>query len=282
MWENFIDWTANYAWPTLLIIVVAYLLSYFGGLLIAPLIRRTVGRIHSDATEEDVKKRQDTLISLLHTLVKVVVWMVAIFTILRQFSIDLAPLLAGASVLGVALGFGAQSLIKDFLSGMFIIMENQYRVGDVVDLEGSAGTVEQITVRTTIVRDVDGNVHFIPNGNIMTVINKTMGFSKINLTISVKPDTDVEKLAKVIDSVGEDLAKDEKWKSKVISAPKFLNIGNFTDTALEVKITGKTPPSKQWGVTGELRKRLLVAFKKHKIELAQMPGSLTMPQAGKK
>ena len=282
MWENLIDWIQNYGWPTLLIIVVAYLLSYFGGLLISPLIRRTVGRIHSDATEEDVKKRQDTLISLLHTLVKVVVWMVAIFTILRQFNIDLAPLLAGASVLGVALGFGAQSLIKDFLSGMFIIMENQYRVGDVVDLEGSAGTVEQITVRTTIVRDVDGNVHFIPNGTIMTVINKTMGFSKINLKISVKPDTDVERLAKVIDAVGEELAKDEKWKSKIISAPKFLNIGDFTDLALEVLITGKTPPSKQWGVTGELGKRLLVAFNKHKIELAQMPGSLTVPSAGKK
>ena len=278
MWNNILIWIGDRWWKIALIMIVSYGVGHLTGWLLTPLIRRTVGRLHTDASHDDVKKRQDTLISLLHTLTKVVIWTVAIFNILQLFGLDLAPLLAATGVLGVALGFGAQSIIKDFLSGLFIILENQYRVGDVVDLEGSAGTVEQITVRSTIVRDVDGSVHYIPNGNIMRVINKTMGFSNINLTIAVDPQTNVDRLAEIINNIGEQLATEEKWKTNIIEAPHFLTIGNFTDIALEIKITGKTLPSKQWGVTGELRKRLLGALKKHKIELAQIPGSSPIVQ----
>lgn len=271
--DTLFEWLRLHWLTIFLIVVISFLVARFGDMVIAMIVRRFVGRLHNDLTEDDVKKRQDTLISLLQTLLKVVVWTVAIFTLLRIFGIDLAPLLAGASVLGVALGFGAQSVIKDFLSGLFIILENQYRVGDVVDLEGSAGTVEHITVRSTVVRDADGNVHYIPNGNIMRVINKTMGFSAINLTIAVKPSTNIDQLAETINHVGEAMLEDEAWKDKLLEAPHFLTIGNFSDVALEVKITGKTQPSKQWGVTGELRRRLLTALKKHKIELAQLPSS---------
>lgn len=274
MWNTFIDWIQVNGLPVIIIIIVAYLVARFGELFIELLIRKFVGRLHTDISQEDVKKRQDTLISLSRTFFKVLVWLVAIFTVLRRFGIDLTPLLAGAGVLGVALGFGAQSLIRDFLSGLFIILENQYRVGDVVDLEGSAGTVEQITIRSTVIRDADGSVHYIPNGNIMRVINKTMGFSNINLAIAVHPSTNVDHLAELINEVGGKLAKEEKWKDKVIEAPHFLNISNFSDVALEVKIVGKTQPSKQWGIMGEMRKRLLVAFKKHHVELAQMPGTI--------
>lgn len=271
--DMFWSWLSTH-WLTILsIVVVSFLVGRFGDMVISLFIRRFVGRLHTDLTDDDATKRQDTLISLLQTLLKVVVWTVALFMLLRIFGIDLAPLLAGASVLGVALGFGAQSVIKDFLSGLFIILENQYRVGDVVDLEGSAGTVEHITVRSTVIRDADGNVHYIPNGNIMRVINKTMGFSTINLTIAVKPSTNIDRLAEIINNIGETMLEDPAWKDKLLEAPRFLSIGNFSDTALEVKITGKTQPSKQWGVTGELRRRLLSALKKHKIELAQLPAS---------
>lgn len=269
-----IDWLHKSWLPIVMTLAVAFVVAKFSGLLLIPLIRRVVGRMHTDLTHEDVVKRQDTLISLLHILVKVTAWTIALFTILRICGIDLTPFIAGAGVLGVALGFGAQSLIKDFLSGLFIILENQYRVGDIVDLEGSAGTVELITLRSTVVRDADGNVHYIPNGNIMRVINKTMGFSTINLTIAVQPNSNIDRLAELINAMGEQLAQDKAWKDKILEAPHFLSIGNFSDTALEIKITGKTQPSRQWGVTGELRKRLLGALKKHRFELAQLPGSL--------
>jgi small conductance mechanosensitive channel len=196
--------------------------------------------------------------------------------------INLAPLLAGASVLGVALGFGAQSIIKDLLSGLFIIIENQYRVGDVVDIEGAVGSVEQITIRSTVIRDGDGNVHYLPNGTVSHVINKTMGYSKVNFAIAVTADTNIDSLSEIINEVGEKLAGEKAWKDKVLEPPHFLNIGNFTDTVLEARIIGKTKPSQQWAVTGELRRRLLTAFTKHDIRFAQMPGVPTLGASKKK
>ncbi|MGH7196829.1 MAG: mechanosensitive ion channel family protein [Candidatus Saccharimonadales bacterium] len=267
-------WLNENWFPILLIIIAALLVRRFGDIVVASLIRRAVRhRVHGDYTDEDVKKRQNTLISMSSTVLRIMVWLVAGFTILRRFGIDLTPLLAGASVLGVAIGFGAQSLIKDFFSGLFIILENQYRVGDVVELDGANGTVEQITVRSTIVRDNDGSVHYIPNGTIMHAINKTMGYAKVNLAIAVTAKTDIDKLAKVINEIGQKMADEEKWKKKIIDPPHFLSIGTFTDTALEVKIIGKVQPAAQWSVPGELRKRLLAAVKKHDIELANMPAT---------
>jgi small conductance mechanosensitive channel len=263
------NWINANGIPIVIIFVGAFLVNRFGAITIAAIIRRTVGRLQNDISEGDIHKRQTTLISISKTFLHVLVWLVVGFSILRRFGIDLTPLLAGASVLGVAIGFGAQSLIKDFLSGLFIVLENQYRVGDVVELgENSSGTVEQITVRSTTLRDQDGNVHYVPNGSITRTINKTMGFSKINLLISVAPGTNVDNLSSIINEIGEKMKHEDKWKDKILEAPHFLNIGSFTKTALEIKIIGKTQPSEQWGVTGELRKRLLAAFKKHHIDSA--------------
>lgn len=282
MINMFSKWIDANGVPILLILLISYGAIRFGTIAISVIIRRAVGKLHNDISEKDIEKRQTTLISIFNTLLRVLIWLVAAFSILKRFGIDLTPVLAGASVLGVAIGFGAQSIIKDFLAGLFIILENQYRVGDVVDLDGSAGTVEHITIRSTIVRDQDGNVHYIPNGGIGRAINKTMGFSKINLTIGVATDTNVDTVAAVINEVGEKLAHDEKWRAKIIEPPHFLNIGSFTDTSLEIKIIGKTQPSEQWATTGELRKRLLAAFKKHKIISTVPPPAPASSSGGKR
>lgn len=287
MWEPITLWFqgsfAAILTQSVVVLLVAYLAAKFSPVPLAAFIKRTLKyRAHGDTSAEDIKKRQETLISLLSTLLRFVVWSVALFTILGYFGINLAPALAGASVLGVALAFGAQSLIKDFLSGMFIILENQYRVGDTVELDGAIGTVEHISIRTTVVRDNDGSVHYIPNGNVMHSINKTMGFSKINLAISVGPGTDIDKVADIINSVGSQLTTEEKWAKKILDPPHFLSIGAFSNTALELKITGKTNPSAQWSVAGELRKRLLSEFKQNKIELAPLPAATTTVSAKKK
>ena len=268
----------------LAILVFGWLGRHFGGMVIDRVIRRIVRSSYfNDMSDDDVRKRQDTLIGLFTAIWRTVVVVVISFLVFQRLfpQIDLTPVLASAGILGVALGFGAQSVIKDFLSGVFIILENQYRVGDVVDIEGAAGTVERISIRSTMLRDADGNVHYLPNGSVIHVINKTMGYSRVNFTLAVDPTTNIDELSDLINTVGEKLAKDEKWQDKVLEPPHFLSIGNFTDSALEVKITGKTQPSAQWSVTGELRKRLLASFKKHGIELATLPTGI-MPAPSKK
>lgn len=270
-----LNYISTHFWPVIGILAVAWLGRHFGGMVIRRIITQAVHRSRdADMSEEDVTKRKETLIGLLTAIWKWLVIVVAVIMLLGELfpSINLAPMFASAGIVGIALGFGAQSLIKDFLSGIFIISENQYRVGDVVDLEGAAGTVEHVGVRTTILRDVDGNVHYMPNGEIMHVINKTMGYSKVNFKLSVNPDTDIDILAEVINKVGIKMSEDEAWKEKLLEPPYFLNIGAFSDTSMEVTIVGKTVASAQWGVTGELRRRLLRAFQKHHIELAQLPG----------
>jgi small conductance mechanosensitive channel len=263
---NLTNWFQHNPLLAFVIIVgVSYLLTRFGTILLEVIIRRTVGRIGTDLSEKDVHKRQKTLIGMLGAIFRLFVWLTTGFTILGLLGINLGPLLAGASVLGVALGFGSQSIIKDMLSGLFIILENQYRVGDVVDINDAAGSVEQITIRSTIIRGLDGNVHYIPNGTITHVINQTMGYSGINFTLTVPADTNVDELADIINTVGKKLAKEEGWKAKILEAPKFLNVSDFTETTLDARIIGKTQPAQQWSVTGELRKRLLIELKRHNI-----------------
>lgn len=282
--EPVIVWIQDHWLPLLAIVGLGWLGRHFGGLVIDRLVRRVVRSTKiNELSKVDVSKRQDTLVGLVTAVWKVIVVVIVSLLIFREIfpSVDLTPLFASAGIIGIALGFGAQSIIKDFLTGVFIILENQYRVGDVVDIEGASGTVEKVTIRSTILRDADGNVHYLPNGNVSHVINKTMGFSKVNFTLAVDPDSDIDKLVEVIDTVGEQMFQDEAWKEKILEAPHFLNLGSFSDTALEVTIVGKTQPSAQWGVSGELRRRLLRAFHSHHIELAQLPVSGTWPNQKK-
>ncbi|HAC55920.1 TPA: hypothetical protein DCF80_00320 [Candidatus Saccharibacteria bacterium] len=267
-------WLSDPGVTIVAIIGFSWLGYHFGGVLINQIVRRVIRSTHyNPLSPEDVTKRRDTLSSLINVIWKVILIVVASFLIFEQLfpTVDLTPILASAGLLGVAIGFGAQSLIKDFLSGIFIIVENQYRVGDIVDIEGASGTVERVTIRSTVIRDANGNVHFMPNGQVMHVINKTMGYSRVNFSLTVDPETDIDLLARIIDEVGEKLAGEKDWKPKILEAPHFVNIGAFSDVALEVTISGKTNPSQQWSVTGEMRRRLIKAFAKHKIELAHTP-----------
>lgn len=269
------QWISDYGFSILGIIIVAFIAGYIGEQIIKAVIRRAVhGRHFMRANQPliDVKKRQDTVIG-----VSIVVWKlivifsasIAIFTTVFP-EVNLLPLLASAGVLGAVIGFGAQSIIKDFISGAFIIIENQFRVGDDVEIDGAIGKVEHITLRSTVVRDDAGNVHYISNGNVFHVINKTMGYSKVYFTLSVAPETDIDELKTVIDKVGQALAKDEKWHKKIIEAPTLFNLGAFSDQALEVRISGKTQPGDQFAVTTDFKKRLLSEIKKRPdIKLSQ-------------
>ncbi|MDO4774076.1 MAG: mechanosensitive ion channel family protein [Candidatus Saccharibacteria bacterium] len=259
-------------WSALIGAVAAY---YIGRMVLGWAIRGVIKSTakHRDWHKKDIEKRQETLVQLVRSFWKIVIIAYAVAVIANKvFLIDLSPLFASAGIIGVALGFGAQSLVKDFLSGIFIIAENQYRVGDVVDIMGAAGKVERVGTRSTVIRDSDGNVHYIPNGTIQHVVNKTMGFSVSRFVLQLDPATDIAVATDIINQTGQALASEEKWRRKIIEAPKFASVSDITGRAVEIIVSGKTMPSDQWAVTSEMRRRLLEAFETHDIALATLPG----------
>ena len=260
------DWLGSSGIKIFAIIFVTATLSRFLRLIIRRIVASALKR-DQFATEQDEKKREDTLVGIIAGVMRIVLWIIAIMIVLSELNLDTGPLVAAGASLGVALGFGAQSLIKDFISGLFIIMENQYRVGDVVEIASKSGTVEAITVRTTVLRDLDGNEHHIPNGIIDVTTNMTMLYSGININIGVSYDSDIEKVKNIVDKVGQKLAKDKEWKDKIEEAPHFLRLNNFNASDVEIKIVGKVKPGLQWSVGGEYKKRLKEAFDKEGIEI---------------
>lgn len=287
-WANgpLADFVGRHGVNVLGIVLITVLAYVVGTRLVDAIIHRAVkGARHRVWHKKDIEKRQKTLSGLFHVIWRIVVVAAFAYAMLNEFFPDikstLAPLFASAGIIGIALGFGAQSLIKDFLSGIFIISENQYRVGDIVDIEGFSGTVERIGTRSTVLRDAEGNVHYFPNGMIQHVINKTLGFSMARFSLFVQPETDIDKLADVIDEIGATLTDEEEWKEKIIKAPAFVSLGDITGNATEVIVAGKTQPSDQWAVTAEMRRRLHETFEKQGIKLAITPPP-TATRSGRK
>ena len=257
----------NNAVAILLIVLAAYIAQKFIMTIVSKIIRRSI-RLHHKEPDAHEEKREKTLINIIGAALKFGIWLMAGLMILQEAGVNIAPLLAGAGVVGVALGFGAQSLVQDAFRGLFIIFENQYRVGDVVQINSDlAGVVEKITLRATVLRDLDGNVHHVSNGNIETATNMTMEYANVNIDIGVSYDSDLEKVEKVINEVGETMAKEEEWKHSIIDPPTFLRLDAFDDSALQIKILGKTTADMRWRVAGEYRRQLKYAFDKHNIEI---------------
>lgn len=260
------NWLSQHLLDIIIILVIAYIAQKLLAKLITKIIHKTVRR-DLFPTESDRKKRIQTLDALIDAASKVIVWTIAIIMIVSEMGVDTGPLIASAGILGVALGFGAQSLIKDFTSGIFIIAENQYRVGDIIKINEISGVVEAITIRTTVLRDLDGNMHHIPNGSIDVTTNMTMDFAGLNEDITVGLDTDIEQLEHIINHVGQQLASDAELKNYITEPPHFERVDGFNNDGLVVKILGKTTPGQQWRVKGELYKRLKHAFDKHGVDI---------------
>lgn len=269
-WENIsevvLNWISSNGLKIFLILIVAYIAHLIFKNLSKKIIERfVVSRPGEDKDAEE--KREKTLVKIVHGTVHIILIVVVFLMILSEIGINIGPLIAGAGVVGIAVGFGGQYLVRDIISGLFIILENQYRVGDVVEIAGIAGSVEGITLRKTILRDLDGVVHHIPNGEITTVSNKTQGVSKINLNIGVGYNTDINKLRDIINKTGEKMFNEEEFKFDMKEPPKFLRVDDLGDSAVIVKILGEVRPGSQWALTGELRKRLLEEFRKEGIEI---------------
>lgn len=275
--DKFMQWMIDSGFDALIAIFVGTVVYYVGKSLITRVTKSLVKSArHREWHKKDIEKRQKTLVNLFATIWRLVIIFSVLYAVMRAILGDtisntFAPLFASAGIIGIAVGIGAQSLIRDFLSGIFIISENQYRVGDVVDIEGFSGTVERIGARSTVIRDVDGNVHYFPNGMVQHVINKTMGYSMARFSLSIHPTSDIEKVTDMIDEIGDALAAEDEWKHKVLEQPAFVSIGDFNAAAVELIIAGKTQPSDQWSVIAEMRRRLLEQFEKNNIKLAAPP-----------
>lgn len=257
----------NHIFTIAIILAVAYIALKISEHFVSRLVRRTV-RAKRFKTAKDQVQREDTIISILKTALRALIWVTAGLMILGDFGVNIGPLLAGAGVLGVALGFGAQTMVKDFLAGIFIIAENQYRVGDVLQVNQTvAGVVEKISLRATVLRDLEGKVHYIPNGVIEIATNMTLEYAQVDLNIGVAYGSDLDQVEKVINKMGEKIFADNEWKGVVLEAPYMMRVDAFADSSIIVKIVCKTAPIRQWDVKGEILRRVKVAFEKEGIEI---------------
>ncbi|MBN1190199.1 MAG: mechanosensitive ion channel family protein [Dehalococcoidales bacterium] len=260
-------WLSLHLGKLLALIILLVILLLASIQIIPRLVQSGVRGTGTEQNEDESKKRADTLSGVITTTVQIVIIFLFLMMALAEFNINIAALITGAGIIGIAVGFGAQSLVKDIIAGLFVIMENQYRKGDVIRIADIAGVVEEINLRRTILRDLDGIIHVVPNGEIRVASNFTKMMSRVNLNISVAYDTDLDKAIAVINRVGEELDTDPQWSPLLLSTPKVLRVDNLGDSGIDIKILADTRPSQQWAITGELRLRLKKAFDKEGIEI---------------
>jgi small-conductance mechanosensitive channel len=266
-WATVVTWLIDHGIPILIIVIVGAVLWFALNKFLPPIVRRAVARTKDKESKEGMEKRTNTLLSIFKGMGRVFIIIIAIMMVLDEVGVPIAPVLAGFGIVGIAIGFGAQYLIRDLIAGIFIILENQYRVGDVAKVADVAGLVEEVTLRKTVLRDLDGIVHHVPNGEIRIASNFTRHFSRVNLNISVGYGTDLDHAISVINRVGKELAEDEKWRKIIKSPPQVLRVDNLGDSGIDIKILGDVEPIRQWDVMGELRLRLKKAFDAEGIEI---------------
>jgi small conductance mechanosensitive channel len=273
-WSTFVEALRDTALPILLIIIVALVLLRAARLFVHGIVKALMDREATEGTAQElsaveVKKRMDTLDDLGLNVIRFFIVVIAGLMVLRAFGLDIGPAVAGLGVVGVAVGFGAQHLVRDYLNGALILIENQFSKGDVIRVAGVSGTVEDFSLRRTTLRDLDGVVHTVPNGEIMVASNLTRVWARINQDVTVAYGTDIEKATSVVDEVGRGMAADRAWKRKIIEAPRVDRIAALGEYGVTIKILGTVRAPDQWAAAGELRKRLLAAFKEHGIQIPQ-------------
>ena len=267
-WTPVTDWLLQHGIRILIILLVGIGLWLALGKVVPPLVRRIMARPVKGESKAGIKKRADTLIGVFIGAGKVLIAIVVIMIILPEVGIAIGPILAGFGVAGIAVGFGAQYLVRDIIAGFFILVENQYRVGDVIRAAGIAGGVEAVNLRRTMLRDLDGILHIIPNGEIRVASNFTRHWSRAHLNISVAYKEDLDRVMAIIRKTWEEVANDPDWGEFLISkTPWLLRVDEFGDSGVIIKVVGETQPIKQWDVMGELRLRIKRNFDEQGIEI---------------
>jgi len=259
----------------ILIIIGAFVAQFIAHNTITRLIRRSIKRAKGE-TKIDERKREDTIINVVSSTFTALLWLLVVCLILYSLGVNVAALLTGAGLIGVFVGLSAQATIRDLLAGIFILAEEQYRVGDIIQLSGgttgvngASGKVEEITLRITKLRDDEGRLVTVRNGDPSVVINKTFSYSSVVIDVDVTYDSNIDEMQKIMNDIGQQIATEEEWKDRCTDPIKFLRVDNFTDNGVTVKAVGSVKPASQWDVEGEYRRRLLEAITKStKVHLA--------------
>jgi moderate conductance mechanosensitive channel len=269
-----IDWQRFLEWEILLPRAVKIVVVIFVAIIIYRLIKVLIGRLlNREIDEEDPlvrrlrEQRAQTMASLLGNVAAVSVVVITALTVMDIMLENIGPILASFGILGLAISFGAQSLVKDVISGTFLLMEGQYGVGDVVKVSDVSGLVEKITLRTTVLRDIEGAVHIVPNGEITRVTNMTKAWSRAVLHVGVAYKEDVDRVMDVLRDILREFQADPEWGALLLEDPVVPGVESFADSAIMIRIMAKTLPLKQWDVARELRRRIKKRFDAEGIEI---------------
>lgn len=266
--EVMINWISQTGWKIFLIVGICLGTFTMIRRFVPLAIRRTVRRQMKRKRKVEREKRVQTLVRLVTTSSAIGLGILAAFLILQQVGINMTAPLVGLGVFGIAVGFGAQYLIRDIIAGFFIYLENQYNVGDVIKVGNIAGGVEEISLRRTILRDLDGARHVIPNGEVRIVSNLTQEWSRAHLNISVAYKEDLDRVMALMRKTWEEMTEDPNWGPFIISkTPWLLRVNEFGDSGITIKMVGETEPIKQWDIMGEYRRRIKRVFDEEGIEI---------------
>jgi small conductance mechanosensitive channel len=262
-WEIIRNWLMTRGLEILVIVIVAAIVMRIAKMI----VNRFFGAVRFVEKDEEMQKRANTLASIIKHGITVTILGVALVMILQQLGVEIGPVLAAAGVVGLAVGFGAQTLVQDVISGFFILLEDQIRVGDVVNIGGTGGLVEKVNLRMTILRDLSGTVHYIRNGTIDRVANMTKVFSFYVFDIGVAYRENTDEVIKYLKAVDEDIRNDKEFAGEILEPMEILGVDKFDNSAVIIKARVKTKPIKQWRIGREYNRRLKMKFDEHNVEI---------------
>jgi moderate conductance mechanosensitive channel len=260
----------------ILIAIVAYIAFRVSKILVHSILKALMDREATEGTAQELsavelKKRMDTLDNLGSSILQFVIVVIGGVMVLGALGLDIGPVIAGLGIVGIAVGLGTQSLVRDYLNGTLILIENQFSRGDVVSIAGVSGTVEDFSLRRTTLRDLDGIVHTVPNSEIHVASNRTRTWARINQDVTVAFGTDIDSAIRVVEDLGKQMAADPVWKRRILEPPRVERVERIEERGITLKILGTVRASEQWAAGGEFRKLLLEAFAKNGIHLPRPP-----------
>lgn len=265
------DWLLAKPMKIVLILLLGYLLSRMMQRLISRFVLRAGDEsslLITGPLGDRARQRTETIGLVMRSIAKAVIWVIVLLMVLGELGINLGPILAGAGIVGVAIGFGSQTLVRDFLSGMFMLVEDQFGVGDIVDLGEASGVVEGISLRTTRLRAVDGTVWHVPNGEVRRVGNKSQDWSRALLDVEVAYDADVDLASSLIKQVADDVRDDPDFGASILDEAEVWGVEYVGNGRVQIRLVVRTRPSDQWRVMRALRHRIKQAFDEHGIHAA--------------
>ncbi len=260
--------------PDVAFIIAVLLVAYAIFRTVFPRVARTAMMRGAHPPDEEMAKRADTIVGVVHRTTGIGVILIGAITIMREVGVDITAIVTGLGITGLALALGAQALVRDAINGIFLLAEDQYRRGDVIKIADVTGTVEDVSLRRTIIRDEDGVVHSVPNGSIGVVSNYTRDFAQINVPVHVSYGEDLERVRGIAETVGREMAADARFESLITESPTLKAVESVGEDGVKVIVTARTRPAARWEVAAELRRKLAEAFLREGIEVPFQKGTV--------